>query len=245
MSCDEGAGKSLEPPTKAKPRHHHHSPRTGRTSSSYAVPRAVPDDVLGPIAGTVTGPEAAPGPVKERGATRLGAAPGLDPGLPGVISSLAVCQQKQEVGLYSITWADMVRGGPAETTATCVADTVPLPMEVHSTEAGDSSSEGQSTPKKRAVADEQEGVANRVRSELRDTLSALSESINKLGENFAQQQITLDAHKTTVCPSHLAHLLEAKQSLLARWKGQHLNRRLRKTSNRNKTIEEHCRVLSK
>ncbi|KAH8034846.1 hypothetical protein HPB51_003133 [Rhipicephalus microplus] len=141
-----------------------------------------------------------------------------------------------------ITWADTVRGGPAEVlsgslpehaesareifqlirenaamketinrlmseiaeiknaknpqpqpAAACVADTMPLPMEVHSTEASDSSSEGQSAPKKRAVAYEQEGVAIRVRSELRDTLSALSESINKLGENFAQLQITLAA----------------------------------------------------
>ncbi|KAH8019014.1 hypothetical protein HPB51_015640 [Rhipicephalus microplus] len=80
---------------------------------------------------------------------------------------------------------------PPPQPAACVAETMPLPMEVHSTQDGDSSSEGQSAPMKRAVAYEQEGVAIRVRSELRDTLSALSESINKLGENFAQLQITL------------------------------------------------------
>ncbi|KAH8023346.1 hypothetical protein HPB51_012160 [Rhipicephalus microplus] len=46
--------------------------------------------------------------------------------------------------------------------------------------------------------------------------------------------------------SHLAHLLEAKLSLLIRWKGQRLNLRLRKKiSDFNKTIEEHCRTLAK
>lgn len=90
------------------------------------------------------------------------------------------------------------RNPPPQPAAACVADTMPLPMEVHSTKAGDSSSEGQSAPKKRAVAYEQEGVAIRVRSELRDTLSALSESINKLGENFAQLQITLAAQNDRV-----------------------------------------------
>ncbi|KAH6944136.1 hypothetical protein HPB50_002041 [Hyalomma asiaticum] len=60
-------------------------------------------------------------------------------------------------------------------------------MEVHGNEEGSSSSNGQSAPK-RAVACEQDGVANRVKSELRDTLSALSQSIKQLGENFAQLQ---------------------------------------------------------
>ncbi|XP_037555927.1 uncharacterized protein LOC119432847 [Dermacentor silvarum] len=42
--------------------------------------------------------------------------------------------------------------------------------------------------------------------------------------------------------SRLAHLLEAKQSLLARWKGQRLNRRLRKKiAEVNRSIEEHCK----
>ncbi|XP_037505344.1 uncharacterized protein LOC119381643 [Rhipicephalus sanguineus] len=46
--------------------------------------------------------------------------------------------------------------------------------------------------------------------------------------------------------SRLAHLLEAKQSLLTRWKGQRLNRRLRKKiAEVNRSIEEHCKVLSK
>lgn len=46
--------------------------------------------------------------------------------------------------------------------------------------------------------------------------------------------------------SRLAHLLEAKQSLLKRWKRQRLNRRLRKkVSEINRHIEEHCRILSK
>lgn len=46
--------------------------------------------------------------------------------------------------------------------------------------------------------------------------------------------------------SRLAHLLEAKQSLLDRWKCQRLNHRLRKKiSELNRTIEEHCQILSK
>ena len=46
--------------------------------------------------------------------------------------------------------------------------------------------------------------------------------------------------------SRLAHLLEAKKSLLDRWKGQRFNRKLRKKiAELNRTIEEHCEVLSK
>ncbi|XP_037567963.1 uncharacterized protein LOC119448820 [Dermacentor silvarum] len=46
--------------------------------------------------------------------------------------------------------------------------------------------------------------------------------------------------------SRLAHLIEAKQALLLRWKGQRLNRRLRKKiSELNKAIEDHCRTLGK
>ncbi|XP_037579430.1 uncharacterized protein LOC119462158 [Dermacentor silvarum] len=46
--------------------------------------------------------------------------------------------------------------------------------------------------------------------------------------------------------SRLAHLIEAKQALLLRWKGQRLNRRLRKNiSELNKAIEGHCRTLGK
>lgn len=46
--------------------------------------------------------------------------------------------------------------------------------------------------------------------------------------------------------SRLAHLLEAKQSMLTRWKGHRLNRRLRKRiAMVNQEIEDHCRVLSK
>lgn len=45
--------------------------------------------------------------------------------------------------------------------------------------------------------------------------------------------------------SRLAHLLEAKQALLNRWKGQRLNRRLRKKiAEVNRSVEEHCRTLS-
>lgn len=46
--------------------------------------------------------------------------------------------------------------------------------------------------------------------------------------------------------SRLARLLEAKQALLTRWKGQKHNRRLRKkVSEVNRAIEEHCKTLCK
>lgn len=46
--------------------------------------------------------------------------------------------------------------------------------------------------------------------------------------------------------SRLAHLLEAKAALLARWKQQRLNRRLRKRiAELNRTIEDHCQSLAK
>ncbi|KAH6941973.1 hypothetical protein HPB50_026067 [Hyalomma asiaticum] len=45
--------------------------------------------------------------------------------------------------------------------------------------------------------------------------------------------------------SKLAHLLEAKQALLTRWKGQMHNRRLRKISEVNSAIEEQCKTLCK
>ncbi|KAG0435541.1 hypothetical protein HPB47_018423 [Ixodes persulcatus] len=45
--------------------------------------------------------------------------------------------------------------------------------------------------------------------------------------------------------SRLAHLIEAKTSILSRWKGQRLNKQLRKkVALLNKDIEEHCRVLN-
>ncbi|XP_077523238.1 uncharacterized protein LOC144134142 [Amblyomma americanum] len=44
--------------------------------------------------------------------------------------------------------------------------------------------------------------------------------------------------------SRLAHLIEAKQSILSCWKKQRLNRRCRKkVAEVNRAIEEHCRVL--
>ncbi|CAN8004676.1 unnamed protein product [Ixodes hexagonus] len=46
--------------------------------------------------------------------------------------------------------------------------------------------------------------------------------------------------------SRLAHLLEAKNALLDRWKGQRLNRRLRKKiAELNRTIEDHCQSLTR
>lgn len=67
----------------------------------------------------------------------------------------------------------------------------------------------------------------------------------KVDVDKATKTITTDL-PTEKMDSRLAHLLEAKQSLLARWKGQRLNRRLRKRiSELNKNMEDHCRALSK
>lgn len=90
------------------------------------------------------------------------------------------------------------RSPPPQPANAYTLEAAPQPMEVHGSEEGSSSSNGQSAPKKRAVAYEQDGVANRVKSELRDTLSALSESIKQLGENFAQLQVTLAAQNDRV-----------------------------------------------
>ncbi|KAL1481590.1 hypothetical protein MTO96_034368 [Rhipicephalus appendiculatus] len=90
------------------------------------------------------------------------------------------------------------RNPPPQSAAAYALEAAPQPMDLHGSEAGSSSGNGQSAPKKRAVACDQDGVANRVKSELRDTLSALSESIKQLGENFAQLQVTLAAQNDRV-----------------------------------------------
>lgn len=79
-------------------------------------------------------------------------------------------------------------------------------MEVPSSDAGGSSSSGQSAPKKRVIAYEEDGVASRVKSELRDTLPAFSENIKQLGKNFAQPQVTLAAHNARM--SKVASFIE-------------------------------------
>ncbi|XP_077508619.1 uncharacterized protein LOC144120005 [Amblyomma americanum] len=59
----------------------------------------------------------------------------------------------------------------------------------------------------------------------------------------ATKEIETDAVIEKV-DSRLAHLIEAKQSILSRWKKQRLNRRLRKkVAEVNQAIEEHCRAL--
>lgn len=61
----------------------------------------------------------------------------------------------------------------------------------------------------------------------------------------ATKTITTDV-QTDRIDSRLAHLIEAKTSILNRWKGQRLNRKLRKkVAELNKAIEEHCRTLCK
>lgn len=61
----------------------------------------------------------------------------------------------------------------------------------------------------------------------------------------SERTITTDV-KVERMDSRLANLLEAKHSILARWKGQRFNRRLRKKlAELNKTIEEYCVLLSR
>ncbi|XP_037518250.1 uncharacterized protein LOC119395029 [Rhipicephalus sanguineus] len=61
----------------------------------------------------------------------------------------------------------------------------------------------------------------------------------------SERTITTDV-KVERMDSRLANLLEAKHSILARWKGQRFNRRLRKKlAELNRTIEEYCVVLSR
>ncbi|KAL1468657.1 hypothetical protein MTO96_041344 [Rhipicephalus appendiculatus] len=51
--------------------------------------------------------------------------------------------------------------------------------------------------------------------------------------------------QTDKMDSRLAHLVEAKQSLLERWKSQRLHRKLRKKiAELNRQIDEHCQDLS-
>lgn len=77
-----------------------------------------------------------------------------------------------------------------------------------------------------------------------DSLSDLFVRIRKDIEK-ATKIITTDREVPSM-DARLAHLLEAKRSLLERWKAQRLNRRLRKkVSEINKLTEEHCNELNK
>ncbi|KAL1466657.1 hypothetical protein MTO96_042585 [Rhipicephalus appendiculatus] len=77
-------------------------------------------------------------------------------------------------------------------------------------------------------------------TEFKDWLSEL-----KMDVESATKAVRTDL-KVDRMDSHLAYLLEAKAALLARWKGQPLNRRLRKKiAELNRTIEEHCHSLAK
>ncbi|XP_075543106.1 uncharacterized protein LOC142576707 [Dermacentor variabilis] len=76
---------------------------------------------------------------------------------------------------------------------------------------------------------------------------SLEDWVNQVKEDVkeATKEITTDLEVDSV-DSRLAHLIEAKRSMLARWKGQRLNRRLhKKISELNKLIEEHCKLLSR
>ncbi|XP_075526245.1 uncharacterized protein LOC142557943 [Dermacentor variabilis] len=78
------------------------------------------------------------------------------------------------------------------------------------------------------------------RPSLEDWVTQVREDVKE-----ATKEITTDLEVDSV-DSRLAHLIEAKRSMQARWKGQRLNRRLRKKiSELNKLIEEHCKLLSR
>ncbi|KAH9366963.1 hypothetical protein HPB48_018549 [Haemaphysalis longicornis] len=75
---------------------------------------------------------------------------------------------------------------------------------------------------------------------VRDSATQVREAVKE-----ATEKIATDLEVDSV-DSRLAHLIEAKQSVLARWKGQRLYRRLhKKVSELNKLIEEHCKLLSR
>lgn len=77
-----------------------------------------------------------------------------------------------------------------------------------------------------------------------DTFSELLVQIQKDVEKATKEIVTeFDAPGMD---ARLAHLLDAKRSLIARWKKQRLNRRLRKKiAELNRHIEEHCSELHK
>lgn len=67
----------------------------------------------------------------------------------------------------------------------------------------------------------------------------------KRDDESATKRVRMDL-KGNKMDSRLADLLEAKVALLARWKGQRLNCRLRKViTELNRTIAEHCHMLAK
>ncbi|KAL1419594.1 hypothetical protein MTO96_005089 [Rhipicephalus appendiculatus] len=95
----------------------------------------------------------------------------------------ALMQETINKLMSEITAIKKARGLPREPAAT--SDKPPQPMEVPRAEGeGDESR----PPKKRAVAYEQESVPGRARSEIREMLSALSESVRQLGEKVSQMQ---------------------------------------------------------
>lgn len=78
-------------------------------------------------------------------------------------------------------------------------------------------------------------------SEITD-IDQWTDNVNRTMEG-ATKEIETDESIDRV-DSRLAHLLEAKQSIKARWKGQRTNRKLRKKiAELNQCIEGHCRLL--
>lgn len=86
--------------------------------------------------------------------------------------------------------------------------------------------------------------SNSTRANTKHTITSWTKQL-KADIVASERTITTDA-KVETMDCRLANLLEAKQSILARWKGQRFNRRLRrKLAELNKTIEEYCVVLSR
>ncbi|KAH8032454.1 hypothetical protein HPB51_025907 [Rhipicephalus microplus] len=200
MSCDEGTGKSLAPPIKVKPRPPPSPPTDGQ---DFQQSRSSGGRSSQCSRSHSRGRSRSRSRSRSRGGARR-----YKSGSRSRSRSSYTGRQQQPSGVSvsskksgSITWADTVRGGPAEvlsgslpehaksareisqlkrentairetinrlmseiaeiknarnqrpqSAAACIADTMPLPIEVHSTEAGDSSSEGQKALKKRAIA---------------------------------------------------------------------------------------------
>lgn len=87
----------------------------------------------------------------------------------------------------------------------------------------------------------------KLRKERTSTFSSFDEAIESLTEDVerATKVVQTEAEVPRMDP-HLAHLLEAKSSILMRWKTQRLNRRLRKkVAELNREIERYCAELNR
>ncbi|KAH6947741.1 hypothetical protein HPB50_021113 [Hyalomma asiaticum] len=80
-----------------------------------------------------------------------------------------------------------------------------------------------------------------------DKIDDIAAWIQNLSEDIRSATQTTETDiETPKVDSRLAHLIEAKNSVLSRWEKQRVNRRLRKKiAEINRTTEEHCQTFCK